>query len=92
MEITTRIKPAMNFENTKLNSVMGLVSKSSNVPVLFSSENIRIVIAGISNRNIVGAKMKNGVKLDSPNSIMFWFPGETQRKKPVEIKKNKMAM
>ena len=90
--ITTKIKPAINFEKTNLNSVIGLVNNNSNVPVLFSSEKSRIVIAGIRNIKIDGARIKKLVKLDSPISIKLELPGEIHRKKPVATRKNTIAM
>jgi hypothetical protein len=46
-----------------------------------------MVIAGIKNIKIEGARIKKLVKLDSPISSKLLFPGDIHRKKPVEIRK-----
>ena len=90
--IITRIKPAINLEKINLNSEIGFVSNNSKVPVLFSSEKSRIVIAGIKNIKIEGARMKKFVKLDSPISNRLELPGLIHKKNPVAIRKKTIAI
>ena len=68
------------------------MSKSSIVPVLFSSENNRIVIAGIKKRNTHGAIIKRPSILEKPFSNMLKSPGKTHKNKPVIIKKTIIAI
>jgi len=49
----------MNLPETMANSVKGFVVSNSMVPVWYSSENVRMVIAGIKNVNIAGAIRKS---------------------------------
>lgn len=63
IEISTKVKEAKNFPNTILDSVRGKVDKISMVPDLNSSENERIVKAGIKNMITQGASKKNLSKL-----------------------------
>ena len=50
---------ARNFTKTILNLEIGFVIKISIVPILYSSAKIRILIAGINNKNKRGDVLKN---------------------------------
>jgi len=72
-----------NLAPTISNGRMGLVASSSIVPVLYSSEKDRIVIAGTTIINTHGAMMKNDSSEACPASNTFVSPGNTQRNKPL---------
>ena len=61
---------------------MGRVARSSIVPVLYSSEKDRIVIAGTTIINTHGAMMKNDSSDACPASNTLVSPGKTHRNKP----------
>lgn len=63
-EKITRTKPARYLARITSMSLRGFVKSSSIVPVLLSSENMRIVMAGIRKRNTHGA-IKNKVSSDA---------------------------
>lgn len=70
----------------------GLVNKNSIVPVLCSSENVFIVIAGIRKRKSKGARIKNESKLAYPLSrILKPDSGKTQIINPVAHRKTRIT-
>ena len=70
------------------NSVRGLVSSNSIVPYVFSSANARIVIAGIRNKYIHGAKEKRGSREAKPEDNIFMYSlGEYVHKNKELIKR-----
>ena len=71
MEIKTSVTPARYFVRIMVRSVMGFVNNNSIVPVLFSSENERIVMAGIKIIKITGLIPKNGLRSAVPPSRIF---------------------
>lgn len=89
-ENNTKITPAKYLARMICKSVSGLVNNNSMVPVLFSSANERMVMAGIRNKNITGALKNNESKVALPPSKMFSFPEKTHMNSPVA--KRKMAI
>lgn len=71
-----------NFPITMFEIDKGLVSKSSKVPKRFSSEKLRIVIAGIKNNNTHGENLKKGDKSLYPEIRILKSPSITHKKRP----------
>ena len=67
-------------------SESGYVKSNSMVPVLLSSENERIVIAGTRNKKTSGAMLNNPLISANPREMMFSDNGNTQRKSPVSTR------
>ena len=65
---------------------MGLVSKSSSVPIFFSSLKARIVTAGMRNSSTKGANSKKAARSANPASNMLYSPPKTQRNNPLITK------
>ena len=86
----TNVTTAKYFPSIKWTSVMGRVSSSSMVPVRFSSENVRMAMAGTRNRNIHGAIMNSVSNVEYPPSNTLSSPGKTQMNKPFTTR-NTMA-
>ena len=69
---------------------MGFVANNSNVPLLNSSDKVRIVIAGIRKTKTHGAVAKNGSKeAYKPSNIL---PGKTHKFSPKKRKNTPMLM
>jgi hypothetical protein len=62
------------------------------VPVLFSSANERIVIAGIKNKKIFGALINRDCREDSPKSKTLLGPLKTHMNIPVAIRNTDMVI
>ena len=86
IEISTSVKPAKYLARMIVESEMGLVNNNSMVPVLFSSENERMVIAGISMIKMIGLIEKNGKRSAVPPSKIFVSFENTQRNKEFSTK------
>src|SRR5690554_3234494 len=65
---------------------IGLVNKSSMVPILISSLKARIHTAGIKKIKTHGANSKKGDKSAKPESKILKFPLKTQRNSPLTIR------
>ena len=90
-EKITKTSAAKYFPKMICVSEIGLVVINSMVPLFFSSANERIVIAGIKNINIQGAKLKKESSVAYPSSRIL-VSGKTQANKPLATKKIVMAM
>jgi len=92
-DIRTRMIEAPNFAITIWSSVIGLVNKVSMVPLLCSSVNIRIVTAGIRNKNTHGAKMNKESNEAVPFSMRLKsVPGIAHTNIPIMKRKTQITM
>ena len=91
MEKNTSTSAAPYLPSTICVSVTGRVVMNSMVPLLFSSAKLRMVMAGIRNINIHGAKLKNASSVANPSSRIF-VSGNTHAKSPFATKKMVMAI
>lgn len=89
--INTTKKLPKNFPDTNCHRLSGFVCNISNVPVLNSSEKLRMVIAGMSNNSIHGANSKNLSKVAYPKSRIL-VSGKTKRNNPFNNKKTTRAI
>ena len=62
IEIQNKVTAAENFAKRIWNDEIGLVARSSIVPVLFSSAIVRIVIAGIRTKKITGESYEKSLE------------------------------
>ena len=85
--IKMRITAPKYFPKTICFKEIGLVSKSSIVPIFISSLKARMHTAGIKNSNIQGASSKKGERSANPESRILKLPLKTQRNKPFITKK-----
>ena len=83
---------AISFDSMILCRLTGLVNSKDNVCVRFSSENVRIPIAGIRNINKYGARAKKGVNSAYPLSGILKLPGIIQSRHPLIMRKSKMKI
>ena len=67
------VNPAKYFAINIPKSEMGRVKSNSMVPVLLSSANDFIVIAGMRTRNIIGDRLKKGIRSASDPSKRFVY-------------------
>ena len=80
---TPKYFPVISFQRP-----IGFVKRISMVPIRFSSAKLFIEIAGIRNKNIHGARLKNGFKSAKPLSRILYPPENTNRKNPQAIRNN----
>lgn len=73
-------------------SEMGFVNNNSIVPVRFSSEKERMVMAGIRMMKIIGLIPKKGFKSAVPPSKIFVSYENTHKKRLFKIKKMEIKM
>ena len=73
-------------------SFKGLVAINSKVPLLNSSENERMVIAGIRNKNTHGEMKKKASKEAKPYSNMIVSEKNIHRNKLLKTRNRPMAM
>ena len=71
MEINTKVTPAKYLVKMIVKSEIGFVKSNSMVPVLRSSENERMVMAGMRIKKIIGLIPKNDRKSAVPPSKIF---------------------
>lgn len=81
----TKTKLAKYLPKIISKSVTGRVAKNSIVPVCCSSAKVHIVMAGIRNIKILGAKPKKKSKVANPESNKF-VSGKTHKNNPIVIK------
>tara|TARA_R110002051_G_scaffold212509_1_gene277594 strand:- start:1315 stop:1635 length:321 start_codon:yes stop_codon:yes gene_type:complete len=91
MAIIAKVRVPRNLPMTVCEIGIGFMNKSSNVPNLISSEKLLMVMAGIRKRNTQGARRKNLSKSANPYSKILKGPLNTQRNRPVKIKKRPMT-
>src|SRR5690606_19439888 len=82
-----RKKAPQNFPKTSFQAEMGLISSSSMVPILRSSEKLFMVTAGTKKIKIQGASKKKFPRSAKPWSKILYSPLKTQRKRPVSPRK-----
>jgi hypothetical protein len=70
---------------------MGFVSNSSNVPCFFSSEKLRMVIAGIKKMKIQGDNRKKEDRSAKPLSKILKSPLNNHKNKPFNNRKTAMT-
>ena len=87
-----RIIAPKNFPKTIFVKEIGLVIKSSKVPIFCSSLKDLIVIAGIKNNKTQGAMIKKEDKSANPLSKILNSPGINQSRRPFNNKKNAMTI
>jgi hypothetical protein len=87
-----RITAPKYFPKIMFPKEIGLVIKSSKVPIFFSSLKDLIVTAGIKNNKTQGAIIKKEDKSAKPLSKILNSPGINQSRSPFSNKKNAMTI
>jgi hypothetical protein len=84
--VKTKRSTAANFSKTMCQWDIGFVFKSSMVPVLYSSAKLFMVIAGMRNKKIQGAKEKKAFKSAKPAFNMLKSFLKIHKNKPFSNK------
>lgn len=86
MAKTIKTRAAKYLPKMICQMLIGFVFKISMVPTLYSSANMRMVMAGIRKMKIHGAKKKKPFKSANPVFRILKSPSKTQRNKPFKTK------
>src|SRR5688572_27782113 len=87
MAMTPKKKAPQNFPRTRFHTEMGLINRSSIVPILRSSEKLFMVTAGTKKIKIQGTSKKKFPRSAKPWSKILYSPLKTHKKRPVSPRK-----
>jgi hypothetical protein len=82
---------ARYFPSVICQAVKGLVRRVSNVPLLYSSEKLRMLMAGTRKRSTQGAREKNLSKLAYPKTRIL-LSSKIKRNKPFTSRNKTIAI
>ena len=89
--VITIIKAPKNLPHTIWEEVKGMVFSNSKVPDLYSSARLRMVMVGIRNSKIQGARLKKLPNEAYPKSSIL-VSGKTKRNNPLSSRKTTRAI